>query len=285
MLAIVSQPGIHCPTCNMPWSLWIIALFQDEPANFEKSLAGFWALSVDSLVLHPKLFHPWHCRMDKPGIGSSEPSQFCREKCVAWALEAAENRPAFAAPNKMNSTRCAHKMLHMHDNQAFVLVHTADRLGFSIYPLWQTYSEDLASGRRLSLSKSSITAPGPVKPPPGLLSFKQWWSLRSFLCSWSDEVVWWYFLMTFALQNLARRNWCLTKTFCSEAARPRWSCSGGKVPGSFQQEPQFFFLISLNWLVLIVPIVLIDHLESRGIILTMLTDSSAGKNNRIRSIS
>lgn len=86
MLAIVSQPGIHCPTCNMPWSLWIIALFQDEPANFEKSLAGFWALSVDSLVLHPKLFHPWHCRMDKPGIGSSEPSQFCHEKCVAWGF-------------------------------------------------------------------------------------------------------------------------------------------------------------------------------------------------------
>lgn len=57
MSANVSQPGIHCPTCNMPWSLWIIALFQDEPANFEKSLADFWALSVDSLVLHPKLFH------------------------------------------------------------------------------------------------------------------------------------------------------------------------------------------------------------------------------------
>jgi len=88
----------------MPWSLWIIALFQDEPANFEKSLAGFWALSVDSLVLHPKLFHPWHCRMDKPGIGSSEPSQFCHEKCVAWALEAAENRPAFAACYRNQNT-------------------------------------------------------------------------------------------------------------------------------------------------------------------------------------
>ena len=73
--------------------------------------------------------------MDKPGIASSEPSQFCHEKCVAWALEAAENRPAFAAPNKMNSTRCAHKMLHIHDDQAFVLVHTADRLGFSIYSI------------------------------------------------------------------------------------------------------------------------------------------------------
>ena len=156
------------------------------------------------------------------------------------------------APNKMNSTRCAHKMLLLHDDQAFVLVHTADRFGFSTYPLWQKYSEDLASGRRLSLSKSSITAPGPVKPPPGLLSFKQWWSLRSFLCFHGqmkqfDDTFWWRLPYKILQSNFWRRNWCLTKTFCSEAARPRWSCSGGKVPGSFQQQPQFFYPIFIKF--------------------------------------
>ena len=55
----------------------------------------------------------------------------------------------------------------------------------------------------------------------------------------------------------------LLTTFCSEAARPRWSCSGGKVPGSFQQATSVIFTrFSLNLLVLIVPMVLIDHLES-----------------------